>query len=158
MVSCRRIKFNTQHPDYQLLANDLQPILFHVEDEDKKDKIKFEQLISHLTQEGIGTFLVAIDVQEKWNPPNSVTFLGFLNTREQRRKILDYLQLTPAKKLLIAIDTDRAPDRGMLNLINQLTSKSQQSRIWFINQGKQFNNWQALSLQSALPTWLGEEF
>ena len=92
------------------------------------------------------------------NPPNSVTFLGFLNTREQRRKILDYLQLTPAKKLLIAIDTDRAPDRGMLNLINQLTSKSQQSRIWFINQGKQFNNWQALSLQSALPTWLSEEF
>lgn len=158
LVSCRRIKFNTQHPDYQLLANDLQPILFHVEDEDKKDNVKFEQSISHLTQEGIGTFLVAIDVQEKWNPPNSVTFLGFLNTREQRRKILDYLQLTPAKKLLIAIDTDRAPDRGMLNLINQLTSKSQQSRIWFINQGKQFNNWQALSLQSALPTWLGEEF
>lgn len=158
LISCRQIKFNIQHPDFQLLADDLQPIKFHVEDEDKKDNVKFKHVTPNFAKEGDGAFLVAIDVLDEWNPPISVTFLGFLNTREQRRKILDYLQLSPAKKLLIAIDTDRTPDRGMLNLINQLINKSQQSRIWFINHGKQFNNWQALSLQTALPAWLDEEY
>ncbi|MCO6548665.1 MAG: DUF2868 domain-containing protein, partial [Gilliamella sp.] len=89
--------------------------------------------------------------------PKTVSFLGFLNTREQRSKTLDYLQLTPAKKLLIAIDTDRTPDRGVLNFINQLINKSQQTRIWFINQGKQYHNWQSLSLKLAQPDWLSED-
>ena len=66
----------------------------------------------------------------------------------------DSLQLKPAHKLLIAIDTDRAPDRGILNFIQQLMNKSQQSRIWFINQGKQLHNWQSLSLPLANPNWL----
>jgi hypothetical protein len=156
--SCRQIKLNTQTACYQLLANDLQPLLVNVEDADSKGKDKVSRLTNHFIEDGQGAFLVAIDIQEDWSPPGSVTFLGFLNTREQRRNILDYLQLSPAKKLLIAIDTDRTPDRGMLNLINQLMNKSQQNRIWFINQGKQLNNWQVLSLQSATPTWLNEEF
>jgi hypothetical protein len=156
--SCRQIKLNTQTVCYQLLANDLQPLLVNVEDADSKGKDKVSRLTNHFIEDGQGAFLVAIDIQEDWSPPGSVTFLGFLNTREQRRNILDYLQLSPAKKLLIAIDTDRTPDRGMLNLINQLINKSQQNRIWFINQGKQLNNWQVLSLQSATPTWLNEEF
>ncbi|OCG62624.1 DUF2868 domain-containing protein [Gilliamella sp. Fer4-1] len=158
VISCRQIKLNTQTACYQLLANDLQPLLVNVEDADSKGKDKVSHLTNHFIEDGQGAFLVAIDIQEDWSPPDSVTFLGFLNTREQRRNILDYLQLSPAKKLLIAIDTDRAPDRGMLNLINQLMNKSQQNRIWFINQGKQLNNWQDLSLQSATPTWLNEEF
>jgi hypothetical protein len=156
--SCRQIKLNAQTACYQLLANDLQPLLVNVEDADSKGKDKVSRLTNHFIEDGQGAFLVAIDIQEDWSPPGSVTFLGFLNTREQRRNILDYLQLSPAKKLLIAIDTDRTPDRGMLNLINQLMNKSQQNRIWFINQGKQLNNWQVLSLQSATPTWLNEEF
>jgi hypothetical protein len=158
IISCRQIKLNTQTACYQLLANDLQPLLVNVEDADSKGKDKVSRLTNHFIEDGQGAFLVAIDIQEDWSPPGSVTFLGFLNTREQRRNILDYLQLSPAKKLLIAIDTDRTPDRGMLNLINQLMNKSQQNRIWFINQGKQLNNWQVLSLQSATPTWLNEEF
>ncbi|OCG58395.1 hypothetical protein A9G41_09470 [Gilliamella sp. Nev5-1] len=158
VISCRQIKLNTQTACYQLLANDLQPLLVNVEDADSKGKDKVSHLTNHFIEDGQGAFLVAIDIQEDWSPPDSVTFLGFLNTREQRRNILDYLQLSPAKKLLIAIDTDRAPDRGMLNLIDQLMNKSQQNRIWFINQGKQLNNWQDLSLQSATPTWLNEEF
>ncbi|WP_294613770.1 DUF2868 domain-containing protein [uncultured Gilliamella sp.] len=157
LVSCRQIKLNINQPEYQILANKLQPLLINVEDEDKIGNNLQWSSFDHLIEKGDGRFLVAIDMPEDWNPPNSITFLGFLNTREQRRKILDYLQLTPAQKLLIAIDTDRAPDRGILNLLNQLMSKSQQNRIWFINQGKQFDNWQSLSLQLAKPEWLSED-
>ncbi|WP_085247827.1 DUF2868 domain-containing protein [Gilliamella mensalis] len=158
LISCRQIKLNITHPDYQILANQLQPLFVNIEDADKLGKIDLQwHLPAHSTQDGEGAFLVAIDVQESWHHPESVSFLGFLNTREQRSNILDYLQLMPAKKLLIAIDTDRSPDRGVLNFMNQLINKSQQSRIWFINQGKQYHNWQSLSLKLAEPNWLHED-
>lgn len=156
-ISCRRIKLDIDQPDFKLLTNELQPLLVNIEDEDKLGNKLQWRSFAHQIEEGEGRFLVAIDISEDWNPPDSISFLGFLNTREQRRKILDYLQLTPAQKLLIAIDTDRAPDRGILNLLNLLMNKSQQTRIWFINQGKQFDNWQALSLQLAQPKWLSED-
>ncbi|OCG16842.1 hypothetical protein A9G24_03910 [Gilliamella sp. App6-5] len=158
LVSCRRITLNTTHPDYQILANQLQPLSVKIEDADQFGSTSNQWYLPiHSIENGEGAFLVAIDVQESWHYPESVSFLGFLNTREQRSKILDYLQLTPAKKLLIAIDTDRSPDRGVLNFIHQLINKSLQTRIWFINQGKQYHNWQLLSFQLAQPDWLSED-
>ncbi|MWN32493.1 DUF2868 domain-containing protein [Gilliamella sp. Pra-s65] len=158
LVSCRYIKLNITHPDYQVLANQLQPLIVNIEDADRLGYSNHQWCSPvHPIEDGKGSFLVAVDVHESWHHPESVKFLGFLNTREQRNNILDYFQLTPAKKLLIAIDTDRAPDRGLLNFINQLINKSQQTRIWFINQGKQYHNWQSLSLQLAEPDWLSED-
>lgn len=157
IVSCRKVKLNLNLPEYQILANDLQPISIHVVDEDTHKQDLNIDLTKHFINNGEGIFLVAVDIPESWTPPASVTFLGFVNTREQRKQILDYLQINPAKKLLIAIDTDRSPDRGVLNLLSQLTEKSQQNRIWFINQGHQLNNWQSLPFEFAQPSWLKEE-
>lgn len=157
LISCRQIKLNIEQPEYQILASELQPLSFNIEDKDTQHDGFQWRLPINLVEDGTGNFLVAVDMSEDWSSPNSISFLGFINTREQKGKILDYLQLAPAKKLLIAIDTDRTPDRGILNLLNQLMNKSQQSRIWFINRGKQYSNWQALSLQLAKPEWLSEE-
>ncbi|WP_160422558.1 DUF2868 domain-containing protein [Gilliamella sp. Lep-s35] len=159
LISCRQIQLNISHSDYQALANQLQPLLIvNIEDADKLGNSNYQWNFSmNSIEDGKGAFLVAVDVQESWHYPKSVSFLGFLNTREQRSKILDYLQLRPAKKLLIAIDTDRTPDRGVLNFINQLINKSQQTRIWFINQGKQYHNWQLHSLPLAQSDWLSED-
>lgn len=153
LVSSRKIKLNLNDPDYQILAQQLQPLSSNVVDEDKLGEHKWQLPISQI-EDGQGVYLVAVDIGETWNPPDSSPFYGFLNTHEARRAILDSLQLKPAHKLLIAIDTDRAPDRGILNFIQQLINKSQQSRIWFINQGKQLHNWQSLSLPLANPNWL----
>ena len=153
LVSSRKIKLNLNDPDYQILAQQLQPLFSNVVDEDKLGEHKWQLPISQI-EDGQGVYLVAVDIGETWNPPDSSPFYGFLNTHEARRAILDSLQLKPAHKLLIAIDTDRAPDRGILNFIQQLINKSQQSRIWFINQGKQLHNWQSLSLPLANPNWL----
>lgn len=153
LVSSRKIKLNLNDPDYQILAQQLQPLFSNVVDEDKLGEHKWQLPISQI-EDGQGVYLVAVDIGETWNPPDSSPFYGFLNTHEARRAILDSLQLKPAHKLLIAIDTDRAPDRGILNFIQQLMNKSQQSRIWFINQGKQLHNWQSLSLPLANPNWL----
>ena len=156
MVTSRKIKLNLDDPDYQILAQQLQPLVTNVEDEDKLGENRWQLPISQI-EEGHGIYLVAVDIVESWKPTTTVPFYGFLNTREQRVAILDYLQLKPAKKLLIAIDTDRAPDRGLLNFIQQLINKSQQTRIWFINHGKQFHNWQSLSLPLAEPNWLEQD-
>ena len=153
IVSSRKIKLNLNDPYYQILSQQLQPLLTNVVDEDKLGQHKWQLPISQI-EEGHDVYLVAVDVEENWNFPNTIPFYGFLNTRQERGAILDYLQLKPAYKMLIAIDTDRAPDRGILNFIQQLMNKSQQSRIWFINQGKQLHNWQSLSLPLADPNWL----
>jgi hypothetical protein len=157
LISCRGIKLQLALPEYQLLANDLQPALIDIVDNDLQGKKMHFHSAMNLLENSQGAYLVAIDIPEDWPVPDSVSFLGFLNTRQQRRDILDYLQLKPAKKLLVAIDANRAPDRGILNLLNQLATKSQQYRIWFINEGKQYHNWQSLSLKSSIPTWLNEE-
>ena len=153
IVSSRKIELNLNDPYYQILSQQLQPLLTNVVDEDKLGQHKWQLPISQI-EEGHDVYLVAVDVEENWNFPNTIPFYGFLNTRQERGAILDYLQLKPAYKMLIAIDTDRAPDRGILNFIQQLMNKSQQSRIWFINQGKQLHNWQSLSLPLADPNWL----
>ncbi|QYN44137.1 DUF2868 domain-containing protein [Gilliamella sp. ESL0441] len=156
-IRSRQIRLNLDSPEYQILANDLQPISIEIIDEDRYGIRHHSYQTENAIDSSNGEFLVAIDISEDWIPPDSVYFLGFLNSREQRRKILDYLQLKPAQKLLIAIDTDRAPDRGVLNLLNQLIEKSQQSRIWFINQGKQLTNWQSLPYEFAGLSWLKKE-
>ncbi|MDF7667395.1 DUF2868 domain-containing protein [Orbaceae bacterium ESL0727] len=155
--SCRHMQFDLNHPDYQILATKLQPITRQIIDEDSALTVSPIIGKSTSTPSHQAAFLVAIDIVEDWQPPEQIAFLGFLNTHEQRQRILDYLQSSPAQKLLIAIDTDRTPDRGMTNLIHQLMTKSQQTAIWFINSGKQIKNWQALSLPFADPTWLIEE-
>lgn len=157
--ACQKITLDLTKPDYQLLATQLMPTKTQIIDDDNSPPLSMPPLYSSHINPAThnGAFIVAIDMEEHWQAPDYVTFLGFLNTREQRKTILDYLQLSPAKKLLIAIDTDRTPDRGMLNLINQLMAKSVQSRIWLVNQGKQLNNWQSLSFELAEPTWLVEE-
>ncbi|WP_392565106.1 DUF2868 domain-containing protein [Utexia brackfieldae] len=161
-IKQRTAQLNLALPAYQLLAQRLQP--FSCE-----GQIVDPNLIAHelsqilpLDRQGRGQYLVAIEVYQDWQPPISVdfSFLGCLNQRQQRQQVLDYLQQYPAQKLLIAIDTQRAPDRGILNLIIALINKSQQTRIWLLNEGKQYQNWRAdlaeLALLTAQPDWLTE--
>lgn len=157
----QNITLNLQNQQYQSLANELQPIavksIIDVESP-TIDRTHFvnNQKSQHVV--GCKHLLIAIDVEQNWSSPENIEFLGFLNNNQQRKAILDFLQLQPAEKLLIAVDTDRSPDRGMLNLIKSLIQKSTHSKLWFINQGRQFTNWQEcladLDLEQATPTWL----
>lgn len=161
VVACQRISLNTQYPEYQRLIHDLEPIpLKSITDKERDDRhfgTAFEPF-SHVI--GHKKWLVAIDVENSWLAPAQIAFLGLLNNSEQRSNTLDFLQQNPAEKLLIAIDTNRSPDRGMINLINGLMKKSTQTKVWFINQGRQYNNWleslQKLNIEQVDSTWLLE--
>lgn len=161
VIGCQNITLNLQEREYQQLANELQPVAVKsiVDQEHQHDDVRLgNQQINKIT--GSKQYLLAIDMEPSWVPPEQSLFLGFLNNNEQRKSILEFLQQNPAEKLLIAIDTDRSPDRGMLNLIQVLTSKSSQSKLWFVNQGRQFENWQEgipkLGIEQATPSWLVE--
>lgn len=142
-MACQKIQLDTRYPEYQLLANELMFTADKaITDADHYQTLNQIERNTFHQATGKKKFLVAIDVEPNWLPPEGTEFLGFLNNNQQRTAILDFLQLNPAEKLLIAIDTDRSPDRGIINLIEVLITKSMQSQLWFINQGRQWQNWQ----------------
>lgn len=159
LTGCQNLTLNTQYREYQQLVNDLQPLAEKAILDQEHSYHTLNQT-NPLTRNIVGSkqLLIAIDIEPNWLPPTNVEFLGFLNSNEQRKAILEFLQQHPAEKLLIAIDTDRAPDRGMLNVIQSLINKSAQSKLWFINQGRQLDNWQEcmskLGIESANPDWI----
>lgn len=159
----KTLQLNLDLPEYQALAARLMPSYSEAEVIDP-DKIRYQpDLISKKHKSGIGCYLIAVDIMPDWQYPNhgNVCFLGFINDRQQRMDILDFLQVRPAQKLLIAIDSNRAPDRGFIHLIMELTAQSQQTAIWLINEGKQYQNWHecihSLSIESVQLDWLLEK-
>lgn len=55
---------------------------------------------------------------------------GRLDSREQRRAILDRFERAPPARLLIAIDRRLTPDRGSLGLITELVDRAGETRLW----------------------------
>lgn len=157
-----RVKLNLSLPDYQALSERLQPFSDSIGIVDSDHQVYVQSGTSTTDENSYNTagVLVAIDIDSHWLPPQEISFMGFLNSRQQRKSILDQLQQYPVHKMLIAIDSDRAPDRGLINLVMELANKSQICRVWFINQGKQYHNWQErlsdLDIQQAKPEWLME--
>ncbi len=64
------------------------------------------------------------------NLPASAFDAGIIDTREQRRALLDRLAQTPATRLLLACDARQTPDRGTLRLILELSGHAASTRIW----------------------------
>ena len=148
-----------QLPEYQLLLPDLESYISKtIIDKEIVYANNQPTKIDNIPIQGQQNVLVAIEIAESWSIPNNTNFLGFMNTNEQQKQVLEHLQRYPAEKLLIAIDTDRSPERGITHLIKSLQGKSHNCRIWLINQGRQFHNWldciQSLQLEQANPTWL----
>lgn len=159
-IVCQQITLNTQYPEYQFIAQILVPVSTKsVIDKESDTHFYHNVNIQHQSNHsGTKNLLVAIDIEENWLPPNDVEFLGFLNNSQQRRTILDFLQRNPTQKLLIAIDTNRVPDRGIINLVLLLKSKSIQCKLWFIQSGRQLDNWQeslaSINIEQTTPAWL----
>lgn len=88
---------------------------------------------------GSGALLVAIELDEDqpWPPalPKGVASAGVLDSREQRRQLLEQLTRFPPQRLAIACDPRRSPDRGTLVLIAELSRCAAQTRVWLLQPG-----------------------
>lgn len=74
-----------------------------------------------------------------WPPqaiPPGVDDLGIVDTREQRRQVLDALRRQPAQRLLVCCDARQTPDRGALALLTELASLSNDMRLALLPEGE----------------------
>ena len=83
-----------------------------------------------------GPVLLALELPNDlpWPPattPAGIQIAGRLDTREERRRILDALADAAASRLLIACDARQTPDRGTLTLIAELAAHAQ-TRVWLL--------------------------
>lgn len=100
-------------------------------------------------------------------PMSRVLDMGVIDSREQRRHVLDKLSAQPPARLLIACNPQRSADRGTLNLIAELSRTATATQIWLLDTPvatERLENWQeqlnALTLphsRSAPWDWLEQD-
>ncbi|MFT0849326.1 DUF2868 domain-containing protein [Achromobacter sp. F4_2707] len=89
-----------------------------------------------------------------WPPQTlapEITDLGVVDTREQRRHVLDALRLQPAQRLLVCCDARQTPDRGTLALLAELASLSHDLQVALLPGGQpaaRQEQWQRQLLQA----------
>lgn len=69
-----------------------------------------------------------------WPPPlpEGVRDAGILDDGQGRRHLLEQLTRYPARRLLIACDPRRSPDRGTLTLLAELSRCATTTRVWLL--------------------------
>jgi hypothetical protein len=78
--------------------------------------------------------LVGIELppDRPWPPPGlpvTVADLGVVESRSQRRKLLDDLQARPTQRMLMACDAQQTPDRGVVALLADLAGMAADSHV-----------------------------
>jgi hypothetical protein len=83
-----------------------------------------------------GALLVGVELAARadWPPPlpAGVGDGGVLDSREQRRQLLEQLSRFPVQRLVIACDPRRSPDRGSLALLGELSRCAAATRVWLL--------------------------
>lgn len=72
-----------------------------------------------------------------WPPPAllpQLNDLGIIDTREQRRQVLETLRHHPAERLLVCCDARQTPDRGALAILTELRSLSGDMQVALLPQ------------------------
>ena len=117
---------------------------------------------------GQAAVLVAIELDDSisWPPelPAQVLNAGVIDSREQRRQILEQFSASPPARLLIACNPQRSADRGTLHLIAELSRNAAHTKVWLLpteaaderltNWQEQLNTLQLSHSRSAPWTWL----
>jgi len=130
------LRLDLQLPAYRLLRERLQPTSERLGIQDAAPAHLHNPDTGVQLEGGDGAVLVAIelDPNRDWPPPlpNGIANAGVLDDREQRRRLLEQLTRAPARRLLIACDPRRSPDRGTLALIGELSRCAAATRIWLL--------------------------
>lgn len=107
---------------------------------------------SHLA--GHAAVLVGIELDDSisWPPEHlrsehsaKIQDAGIIDTREQRRHLLEQFSAHPPARLLIACNPQRSADRGTLHLIAELSRSATQTRVWLLDveaPDERLTNWQ----------------
>lgn len=132
----RALRLDLELPAYRLLRERLQPSSERIGIRDPAPA-QFPELHAGAQLDGSqGAVLVAIELDDDhpWPPPlpSGIADGGRLDDRQQRRHLLDQLTRFPPRRLAIACDPRRSPDRGTLALIGELSRCAASTRVWLL--------------------------
>lgn len=131
-----RLQLDLSLPGYSELRERLQPSSERLGVSDAAPAQLYQAAGGQHSADAHGAVLVAIelDPQRQWPPalPGGVSNAGILDSREQRKRLLDQLNRFPPARLLIACDPRRSPDRGSLALLGELARSAAATRIWLL--------------------------
>ena len=123
-------------PGYSLLRERLQPSSERLGVCDAAPAGLHQPQAGSHSLDSQGAVLVAIelDPQRHWPPalPKTICDAGVIDSREQRKHLLEQLSRFPPARLLIACDPRRSPDRGSLALLGELARTASATRIWLL--------------------------
>ncbi|CAN7407828.1 DUF2868 domain-containing protein [Pseudomonas sp. LjRoot71] len=132
----KRLQLDLSLPGYSLLRERLQPSSERLGVCDAAPTQLHQPEAGQTVRDSQGALLVAIelDPQRNWPPvlPKGISDAGVIDSREQRKQLLDQLSRFPPARLLIACDPRRSPDRGSLALIGELARSAAATRIWLL--------------------------
>ncbi|MBP8264197.1 MAG: DUF2868 domain-containing protein, partial [Pseudomonas sp.] len=132
----KRLQLDLSLPGYSLLRERLQPSSERLGVCDAAPAQLHQPEAGQTVRDSQGALLVAIelDPQRNWQPtlPKDVADAGVIDSREQRKQLLDQLSRFPPARLLIACDPRRSPDRGSLALLGELARTASATRIWLL--------------------------
>jgi hypothetical protein len=133
---CAALSLDLSLPGYSLLRERLQPSSERLGVCDVAPAQLHQPQAGHSPYDSQGALLVAVelDPQRNWPPalPKGISNAGVIDSREQRKQLLDQLSRFPPARLLIACDPRRSPDRGSLALLGELARTASATRIWLL--------------------------
>ncbi|HTO17626.1 MAG TPA: DUF2868 domain-containing protein [Pseudomonas sp.] len=161
----RRLRLPLDAPGYLLLRERLQPASERLGVRDAAPTDLPEPQAGAFTSDAEGVLLAGIELDPAypWPPvlPEGVGNAGVLDSREQRRLLLERLAQRPAARLLLACDPRRSPDRGTLALLGELSRSAVATRVWLLPvdaDAARLDDWRAalqrLGLAEASLDWL----
>jgi len=91
-------------------------------------------IVPHASSGGQARRLVGVELGERSDWPASLPegmLLGpIVESREERRQLLQLLMKQPAARLLVALDAMLSPDRGTLAFVAELADSSDRAAVW----------------------------
>lgn len=144
----KRLQLNANDPVWQPLHERVQPSSERLGVIDAApSQLPSSSVGSQMTGQAAVVVAIELDDSISWPPelPAQVLNAGVIDTREQRRNILDQLSANPPARLLIACNPQRSADRGTLHLIAELSRSAAQTQVWLLateTADERLNNWQ----------------
>ncbi|PKM27980.1 MAG: DUF2868 domain-containing protein, partial [Gammaproteobacteria bacterium HGW-Gammaproteobacteria-12] len=131
------LRLDLELPGYGLLRQRLQPDSERLGVCDLAPAALHQPQGGASTQTGSGALLLGLELDDRrpWPPaplPKDVADAGVIDSREQRRQLLEQLTRFPPERLAIACDPRRSPDRGTLALLGELARSASATRIWLL--------------------------
>ncbi len=131
-----RLTLDLDEPAYRLLAEQLQPPAERLGVVDEAPPALASAAAGQTPLASDGALLVAIELDgsRPWPPTlgKGVADAGVLDSREQRRHLLDQLSRFPPARLAVVVDPHRSPDRGTLALLGELSRTAAATRLWLL--------------------------